>query len=125
MYLVCVEQLTRDEIGAAAAVHAELGREYDQAVAESLVERIGAEVDRRVDARLAQPQASPVPVRRAGTAASVVLALGSVITGGITSVSLLDTVNNGNGNPPNTLILVILIIWIAIGAINVSFNRSR
>jgi hypothetical protein len=52
-----------------------------------------------------------------------VLALGSVITGGITSVSLLDSVNTGN--VPNSLILVIMIIWIAIGAINISFSRSR
>jgi hypothetical protein len=122
MYLVCVEQLARDEIGAAAAVHAELGREYDQAVAESLVDRIGAEIDRRVDARLATPPPKQLPARR-GTAASVVLALGSVITGGITSVSLLDSVNAGN--IPNSLIFVIMIIWIAIAAINLSFNRSR
>jgi hypothetical protein len=123
MYLVCVEQLARDEISAAAAVHAELGREYEQAVAESLVDRIGTEVDRRVDARLAQPQPAQVPVRRAGTGASLVLALGSVIAGSITSVSLLDAVNAGR--IPNSLIFVIMIIWIAIGAINISFNRSR
>jgi hypothetical protein len=123
MYLVCVEQLARDEIGAAAAVHAELGREYDQAVAESLVDRIGAEVDRRVDARLAQPPATRAPVKRAGTTASLVLALGSLIAGGVTSVNLLDAVNAGN--IPNSLILVIMIIWVAIGAINISFNRSR
>jgi hypothetical protein len=42
----------RDEITASVAAHAELGSRYDIAVAEGLVERIGEEIDRRVDARL-------------------------------------------------------------------------
>jgi hypothetical protein len=42
----------RDEIAASVAAHAELGSRYDSAVAEGLVERIGEEIDRRVDARL-------------------------------------------------------------------------
>ena len=42
----------REEIAASVAAHAELGPRYDAAVAEGLVERIGEEIDRRVDARL-------------------------------------------------------------------------
>ena len=42
----------RDEITASVAAHAELGPRYDTAVAEGLVERIGEEIDRRIDARL-------------------------------------------------------------------------
>jgi hypothetical protein len=42
----------RDEIAASVAAHAELGSRYDSAVAEGLVERIGEEIDKRVDARL-------------------------------------------------------------------------
>jgi hypothetical protein len=42
----------RDEITASVAAHAELGPRYDDAVAEGLVERIGEEIDRRIDARL-------------------------------------------------------------------------
>lgn len=45
---------TREEITAATAAHRELGPTYEEAVAESLVERIGAEVDKRVDAKLAR-----------------------------------------------------------------------
>lgn len=52
MYRVAVEQATRNDIATAAAAHHELGRDYDGAVAESLVNRIGAEIDKRVDARL-------------------------------------------------------------------------
>lgn len=47
------------------AAHAELGPQYDAAVAEGLVERIGAEIDKRIDARLRSPgqptQPSPPP----------------------------------------------------------------
>jgi len=42
------------EIRASAAAHADLGSGYDDAVAEGLVERIGAEIDKRIDARLGQ-----------------------------------------------------------------------
>jgi len=124
MYLVRVEQRARDDIGAAAAVHAELGREYDQAVAESLVDRIGVEIDRRVDAKLAEPPARQMAARRQYPTGSVALALGSTIVGAITSVSILANAEN-SGPVPNSLVLLVVIIWIAIGAINVSYNRSR
>jgi hypothetical protein len=42
----------REEIAASVGAHAELGPRYDAALAEGLVERIGEEIDRRVDARL-------------------------------------------------------------------------
>jgi hypothetical protein len=53
MYLVSMDQRVQTDIAAAAAAHHELGRDYDDAVAESLVERIGSEIDRRVDAKFA------------------------------------------------------------------------
>src|ERR1017187_2916362 len=40
------------EIRASVAAHQDLGSGYDEAVAEGLVERIGAEIDKRIDARL-------------------------------------------------------------------------
>ena len=42
------------EIRASVGAHADLGPGYQDAVAEGLVERIGAEIDKRIDARLAQ-----------------------------------------------------------------------
>jgi hypothetical protein len=53
----------RDEIAASVAAHAELGTRYDSAVAEGLVERIGEEIDRRVDARLRGLGPQPAPRR--------------------------------------------------------------
>ena len=55
----------RDEITASVAAHAELGPRYDDAVAEGLVERIGEEIDKRIDARLGgQPQPAQRRVNR-------------------------------------------------------------
>src|SRR5260370_41263572 len=65
------------EIRASVGAHADLGSGYDDAVAEGLVERIGAEIDRRIDARLGQfgavpgagdPGAPPGPAGPAGPA---------------------------------------------------------
>jgi hypothetical protein len=62
MYLVCVDQATREDVAATASVHRDLGPDYTDAVSEALVERIGTEIDKRVDARLAQRgPAAPVP----------------------------------------------------------------
>jgi hypothetical protein len=68
-YRVAVDQATRDDIAAAAAAHQELGRDYDGAVAEGLIDRIGAEIDKRVDARLgasSRRSRSPAEIAQAG-----------------------------------------------------------
>ena len=51
IYREVVDNATRNDIATAVAAHHELGRVYD-AVAEGLIERIGSEIDQRVDARL-------------------------------------------------------------------------
>jgi hypothetical protein len=57
-----VDQATRNDIAAAAAAHHELGRDYDDAVAEGLIDRIGTEIDKRVDARLGAGSRGPRPL---------------------------------------------------------------
>jgi hypothetical protein len=57
------------EIRASVGAHADLGSGYDEAVAEGLVERIGAEIDKRIDARLGQlgaVQGAPGPAGSPG-----------------------------------------------------------
>ena len=54
-----MDELAQQDIAAAAAAHTELGRAYDGPVAEGLVERISSEIDRQVDARLAQRGVQP------------------------------------------------------------------
>ena len=125
MYLVTMDQPTRQDIAAAAAVHHELGREYDDAVAESLVERIGAEIDKRVDTRLGRPadrpaprdQAEPVTPSRRSSLETVAIALGSMTIGGITAVSILNSTKSS--------VALVALIWIVIAVINVAYARRR
>jgi hypothetical protein len=118
MYRVRVEQASREEIGAAVAAHAELGRDYEHAVAEGLIDRIGAEVDRRVDARLSGASRRALRGGRPGTFASVIMGLGSMGLGvGGTAVVL------ANGRNDAAALVMVVVIWAAIAVINVTFGR--
>jgi hypothetical protein len=136
----------RDEITASVAAHAELGSGYDTAVAEGLVERIGEEIDRRIDARLggqprpeatsmppayrgpaapapAVPPAVPPPppaVRRTGGLSGVVLGLGSMGLGlGSTAVVVAHHVDGVAAT------IMVLLIWAAIAVINVAHSQRK
>jgi|HubBroStandDraft_2_1064218.scaffolds.fasta_scaffold103639_2 hypothetical protein len=134
MYLLRMDQITKDDITAAAAAHQELGPHFDGAVAESLVERIGAEIDKRVDARIGGPapaERRPRPVRRTTDSSgpsplnwpATILALGSMGLGiGATAVVL----NPGGGTTGTTgEVGLAVLIWIIIGIINVANARRR
>jgi hypothetical protein len=119
-----MDQLARDDISAAAAAHHELGRDYDGAVAEGLIERIGDEIDKRVDARLGQrddrlaqrdrgDQLSPA-ARSAWP--GIVLALGSMGLG----IGASSAVLQAGGNSAT-----VCLIWIIIAIINVAYARRR
>jgi len=135
-----------DEIAASVGAHRDLGSDYDDAIAAGLVERIGAEVDRRVDERISRYQRGGLPAGQAGTSApgasdqaqyppavlpavlpavhlgrqiswqQVSLALGSMVVGAIASASI--STGHGNGTWP------IIIIWIAITFINMAIFRA-
>ena len=139
----------RDEITASVAAHQELGPRYDAAVAEGLVERIGEEIDRRIDARLGggrpwpgQPQdsppqpaayrgpvaatppapaAAPPPAPRRSTGVSgALLGLGSMGLGvGATAVVVSHHVE------AFAEVIMILLIWAAIALINVAHSQRK
>jgi hypothetical protein len=120
----------RDEVRASAAAHRDLGPGYDTAVAEGLVERIGEEIDRRVDARLFGQLQAPAPTRprrvrepgRPGVAA-VFLALGSM---GL-AIGATAAVLHPGDSPPGTVSfgqsVLVALIWIVIGVVNVAYAR--
>ena len=124
------------EIRASVAAHADLGPGYDDAVAEGLVERIGEEIDRRVDARLygAAPYQNPSPrprprLRREPVPGrmgfgAVVLALGSMGMGIGATATVLHP-----GDPPGQVsggaAVLIALVWIVIGVVNVAYARYR
>jgi hypothetical protein len=122
-----------EEIAASVGAHRDLGPAYDDAIAAGLVERIGAEVDRRIDERIAQYQTGARPAAGGDPVASpqaqhlsavhpggqiswqqAALALGSMIIGLIASVSI-----NTAGNP-----WPVIVIWLAIVAINMAIFRA-
>jgi hypothetical protein len=124
----------KEEVQAAAAAHHDLGSVYDTAVAEGLVERIGEEIDKRVDARLygpagypdpplrRRPRREPVP-GRVGFGA-VVLALGSMgMAIGATAAVLHP--GNSAGQVSGGAAVLIALIWIVIAAVNIAYARQR
>jgi hypothetical protein len=136
-----MDELAQQEIAATAAVHAELGQAYDGAVAEGLVERISLEIDKHVDARLAQ---RGMPPSRA-VWANVAMGLGSVGLGiGATAVILRSW--PASGVAPKAMVdlgsfhaslmtstksvsiaqvVLIALIWAAIAVINVVYARRH
>ena len=129
-----MDQLAREDIAAAAAAHHELGRDYDGAVAEGLIERIGEEIDKRVDARLGHRGDSPryrdglahrdrggqlSPAGRPSVAA-VILAFGSMGLGIGAAGAVLSL-----GHADWAAYLLVAMIWVIIGGINFSYSRRR
>jgi predicted lipid-binding transport protein (Tim44 family) len=110
------------ELRAAAETHKELPSEYRDAVLESFVERVGREIDARVDARLAQAAARPVAPQPAAPAprapkpvSAMVLALGSIALG-----IPLSAITLAAGTHPAGF-AGLLVVWIAIAIINVAY----
>jgi len=105
------------EIAASVGAHRDLGSEYDDAIAAGLVERIGGEVDRRVDERISRylRGGQPAPGRQISWPQAS-LALGSMVVGAITSASI--NTSHGNGT------WAVIIIWIAITIVNVAIFRA-
>ena len=108
MYRNAVDQMTRNDIAAAAAAHHELGRDYDGAVAESLIDRIGAEIDRRVDARLsaASVSRSPAQIRQSGRiqAAWAGAGIGAGITGLVALIA-------DSGSQSKAVTAAVIAVW--------------
>jgi hypothetical protein len=129
------------DVAATAAVHNELGHEYEDALAEGLVERISSEIDKQVDARLAQRSVQPSQA----VWANVAMALGSVGLGiGATAVTL-HALSNTSTVPKATVdvgpfhahvmtttssvstaqVLLVVLIWVVIAAVNIAYALRR
>lgn len=129
--------MTREDIAAATAVHRDLGPDYTDAVSEALVDRIGAEIDRRVDARLAQrgqgAPASPAPAATAPARPArvpVAIAVSSMGCGvAATAIVAFATATNINGTVHNAIsrsqVLLIALIWAVVAVVNVAYARRQ
>ena len=112
--------LSPEEIRAAAETHGELGPAYRDAVIESFLDKVGREIDARVDTRLAQQQAAQSPARyRSGHSGSpMALAIISMALG----IPISAIAAAAGPRPPGFLGL--LVVWIAIAVINIAYNVS-
>jgi hypothetical protein len=109
MYRDAVDQMTRNDIAAAAAAHHELGRDYDGAIAESLIDRIGAEIDKRVDARVragVPDSRSPARTRQSGRVQAVWAGAG--IGAGITGLVALIA---DSGSQSKAVTAAVIAVW--------------
>ena len=114
--------LSAGDLRAAAETHKELGPEYRDAVLESFVERVGREIDARVDARLAQGAVRPVASQPAPPAPArqpkqypLLMALGSIALG----IPITAIVVAAGTHPVGFAGL--LVVWVAIAVINVAY----
>jgi len=139
------------EIRASVGAHANLGPGYEDAVAEGLVERIGAEIDKRIEARLAQTgaadaadpagypgcqggyqgylgpvlppgyQLGPPPVRPSPAGARNVAT--TITALGSVALGVAATAIVSYAGSLSGQGLIILLIWVAIAIINVAYAR--
>jgi hypothetical protein len=106
MYRKRMDQATRNDIAAAAAAHRELGTAYDDAVAESLIDRIGAEIDKRVEAKLgARPQSARSLGAAVPPGGHQALLMGTGITGLVAIIA-----EHGS----KSVIAPMLVIWVIV-----------
>ena len=132
---------THEDVAAAAAVHRELGHEYDSALAEGLIDRISSEIDKQVDARLAQRGIQPSQAAWA----NIAMGLGSIGLGvGATAVTLHSLFNTStapkaavNLGPfhasvmstttsiSTAQVLLVALIWVVIAVVNIAYARRR
>jgi hypothetical protein len=130
-----------EDVAAAAAARSELGHEYDGPLAEGLVERISSEIDKHVDARLAQRGMPPGQAAWANVAmglGSVGLGIGatavtlhSLSTTGTVPKAVIDlgpfhaSVLSGTTSISTAQVVLVVLIWVVIAVVNIAYARRR
>ncbi|GGS69836.1 hypothetical protein ACFFV7_17455 [Nonomuraea spiralis] len=109
---------TGDELKAAVSARRDLGPDFEDALVESFLDKVGQEVDRRVDERLATtaPRAK-APVSRSSEGQRLALAIVSLSLGTLSTIALAFA---GGGR-----MAALVPIWVGIIIVNVVFNSSR
>jgi hypothetical protein len=115
---VSSSSLTPEEVRAAAETHKELGSDYSAAVIESFLEKVGSEIDARVDARLTRypgPAQAPQPKAKKDHGGPTTVAVLSVILGiPLTAIVVWSPAH----------LWGLLVVWIALGVINIAYNAA-
>ncbi len=106
------QSLSPDEVRAAAETHRDLGPDYHSAVIESFLDKVGREIDARVDARVAEQRARRAPRERSAFAV--------VIASFIFGIPLSAIAVAAGTHPAGLDGLVV--VWAAIAVINVAYS---
>jgi hypothetical protein len=115
-----------DEIRASVGAHRDLGPGYEDAVAQGLVDRIGIEIDRRIDTHLGRagdPPPTAPPARLPGRGHAIyapVVVLGSFGMG-VAATAILSGPSRGTGKD----IVILAMIWVVIMVVNVVYARNK
>jgi hypothetical protein len=121
--------ISPDDFRAAAATHNELGPEYQNAVIDSFLDKVGREIDARVDARMGnvpRPGYGPVPrhpVQPPEKAPSQGLPIALPIASMVAGIPLTAIAASAGSHPVG--LVGVLVIWLALVAINVAYALSR
>ena len=115
-------ELSRDELEAALRARRELDRELEPHVIDAFLDRVEHNIDARVDARLqARGEVAierPKPPRRS-SGSTVILPLGSMFLGVLATAAVADL------GSATAQVLIAIIAWIAIVAVNVVYAVRR
>lgn len=110
-----MSEIHRDDVAAAVSARRELGDEYDDAIVAGLADKIEAEITRRSEQR-PRPRGQWVEVKDSGhRLALAIVSLGVSIP--LTACALAI--------PKSSQLVYVVVIWAAIVAVNVAFNRRR
>ncbi|MFI9590161.1 hypothetical protein [Nonomuraea sp. NPDC052265] len=107
---------TGDELKAAVSARRDLGPDFEDALVESFLDKVGQEVDRRVDERLAGAPRPKAPAK-GSDGQRLALAIVSLSLGTLSTVALAFA---GGGRA-----MALIPIWVGIIVVNVVFNSSR
>jgi hypothetical protein len=111
--------LNPDDVAVTLAVRKDLGPQHDEAVIGEFLDRVGAAIDERVDARLAAQRQPGLPADRHRSASNG-LAFASLGIGiPISAIAL------GAGGGGATGIVALLIAWLGIVGVNVAHTRRH
>ena len=114
---VSSSSLSPDEVRAAAETHNELGKDYSGAVIESFLEKVGSEIDARVDSRLNRFQApSGRLAKQKRQSSSAGLGIVSLILGiPITAIVAYSPAHMWG----------LIVVWLGIAVINIAHAASH
>jgi hypothetical protein len=114
--IVSTSSLSPDEIRAAAETHNELGKDYSGAVIESFLEKVGSEIDARVDSRLNRFAPSAPMAKQKRPSSTAGLGIVSLILGiPITAIVAYSPAH----------LWGLIVVWLGIAVINIAHAANH